>query len=68
MEGLFSFVLFESLFTSVSTACSGHPSLVSLLVSIFIYFPLKAFGLARITWKVKEKSNDKKWPVKKGLK
>jgi hypothetical protein len=48
-EGLFPFVLFESPFTSISTVSRGHPSLVSLLVSIFIYFPLKAFGLARIT-------------------
>jgi hypothetical protein len=49
MEGLLSFVLFESPFTSVSTVSRGHPSLVSLLVSIFIYFPLKVFRLARIT-------------------
>jgi hypothetical protein len=31
-EGLFSFVFFESPFTSVSTVSRSHPSLVSLLV------------------------------------
>jgi hypothetical protein len=29
-EGTLSFVLFETSFTSVSTVCRGHPSLVSL--------------------------------------
>jgi hypothetical protein len=32
MEGLFSFVLFESPFTSVSTVSRGQPTLVSLVL------------------------------------